>query len=364
MKEKTTALYEEHLALGGKMVPFADYLLPINYQGTTLVQEHLAVRERAGLFDVSHMGTLDVSGADALANLNYLLTNDFSNMTVGQVRYSLMLTNQGGILDDFVVFKWSDTHYQIIVNAANRLKDYTWLKENAFGNCQIKDLSAGTAILALQGPNSTTILERLVEKNNLPTAYYHFNADVALGEATVTISQTGYTGEMGYELYCEPEEVITVWRALLEKGKDLGLVPCGLGARDTLRLEAGMPLYGHELTEDITPFEAGLKFAVKMTKSDFVGKGALETKLEPHRLRRGLKVLGKGLIREGMAVHFDEMEVGYTTSGTFSPSLGYGIGMALLNREYAKIGTELMVNVRGRKLPVEVVSATFYKPKK
>ncbi|WEG72680.1 glycine cleavage system aminomethyltransferase GcvT [Vagococcus intermedius] len=361
MKEKTTALYEEHLALGGKMVPFAEYLLPINYQGTTLVQEHLAVREQAGLFDVSHMGTLDISGEDALDNLNYLLTNDFSNMTIGQVRYSLMLNNQGGILDDFVVFKWSETHYQIIVNAANRLKDYKWLKENAFGNCKVKDLSEGTAILALQGPNSTAILEKLVEKKMLPTGYYRFIADVPLEEATVTISQTGYTGEMGYELYCEPEEVVTVWRALLEQGKDLGLVPCGLGARDTLRLEAGMPLYGHELSEEITPFEAGLKFAVKMTKPDFIGKGALESKLDPHRLRRGLKVLGKGLIREDMAVHAADMEVGYTTSGTFSPSLGYGIGMALLNRDYAKIGTELIVNVRGRHLPVEVVSATFYK---
>lgn len=224
------------------------------------------------------MGAIFLIGKEALANVNYLLSNDFTKMEAGQVRYTVMLNDRGGVIDDFIVYKYSDEKYMLVVNAANRQKDADWIKAHVFGECEMDDRSDTTAILALQGPNSTDILKKVMNEEDIPAKYYHFNEGVQLEGITVDISQTGYTGELGYELYMTPENAVKVWDILLESGAELGLIPAALGARDTLRLEAGMPLYGHEMTDDISPLETGLKFAVKMQKDDFIGKKALEEK--------------------------------------------------------------------------------------
>lgn len=361
MSELKTPLYESHVARGGKMVPFAGYLLPVTYKPSSLIIEHEAVRQKAGLFDVSHMGAIFLLGKDALANVNYLLSNDFTNMEEGQVRYTVMLNDEGGVIDDFIVYKYSDQTYMLVVNAANRHKDADWIKSHIFAECDMADRSDETAILALQGPNSTEILKRVMKEEDIPAKYYRFNEKVDLQGVTVDVSQTGYTGEMGYELYMTPENAVKVWDILLEAGADLGLIPAALGARDTLRLEAGMPLYGHEMTDDISPLETGLKFAVKMQKDDFIGKKALEEKGEPMIKRVGLKVTGKGIVREEALIFADGKEVGRSTSGTHSPTLGYPIAMALIDKDYAELGTALEAEVRGRRIPVEVVSSIFYK---
>ncbi|MBP1041837.1 glycine cleavage system aminomethyltransferase GcvT [Vagococcus sp. BWB3-3] len=364
MSELKTPLYESHIKRGGKMVPFAGYLLPVTYKPSSLIIEHQAVRQQAGLFDVSHMGAIFILGKDALLNVNYLLSNDFTKMEIGQVRYTLMLNDTGGVIDDFIVYKYSEEKYMLVVNAANRHKDGEWIKAHLFGDCQMADRSDETAILALQGPNSTEILKKVLKEEDIPMKYYRFNEQVDFQGMRVDISQTGYTGEMGYELYMSSENAVKVWETLLEVGADLGVIPAALGARDTLRLEAGMPLYGHEMTDDISPLETGLKFAVKMQKADFIGKKALEDRGEPTIKRVGLKVTGKGIVRENATIFAGGDEIGYSTSGTHSPTLGYPIAMALIDKEYAELGTALEAEVRGRRIPVEVVSNMFYKREK
>ena len=278
--EQKTPLYAKHAAAGGKIVPFAGYLLPVQYP-TGVIAEHMAVRTAAGLFDVSHMGELVFTGPDALRNLNHLLTNDFSGMYDGQVRYSPMCNDQGGCVDDLIVYKVHDTAYLVVVNAANKDKDAGWMREHLFGACEMEDISGRVAQVALQGPKSKQILLRLLDESVLPPKYYSFVQDVDLRGIRCLISRTGYTGEFGYELYCVSADAEGLWDLLLEAGADLGLIPCGLGARDTLRLEAAMPLYGHELNDVITPLEAGLDFAVKMGKEDFIGKNAIAARLPP-----------------------------------------------------------------------------------
>jgi aminomethyltransferase len=244
--ERKTPLFDCHEAYKGTIVPFADYLLPIQYP-TGIIAEHIAVRTAAGLFDVSHMGEIVVSGKDALQYLNYLLTNDFTSMVDGQVRYSVMCNEQGGCVDDLIVYRINEETYWLVVNAINRVKDYRWMCSHAFGDVSIVDISDSIAQLALQGPHAKDILLQLVPESALPAKYYTFLNDVMIGGMKCLISQTGYTGESGYEIYLSNDDAPKMWNLLLEKGKDTGLIPCGLGARDTLRLEAGMPLYGHEM---------------------------------------------------------------------------------------------------------------------
>lgn len=346
------------------MVPFAGYLLPVTYKASSLMIEHQAVREQAGLFDVSHMGAIFFEGSAALANLQYLLTNDFTNLEDGQVRYTLMLNEAGGVLDDFIVYRYHEEKYMLVVNAANRKTDAEWLSAHIFGDCQLVDRSDETAILALQGPNATAVLQKVMADEDIPKKYYRFKEHVQLCGLPVDISQTGYTGEMGYELYLSPENAVKVWDLLLAEGAEFGLIPAGLGARDTLRLEAGMPLYGHEMTTEISPLETGLTFAVKLAKEDFIGKKALEEKGEPTIKRVGLKVTGKGIVREEAPIYAGEKKIGCSTSGTHSPTIGYPIAMALIDKEYSALGTALEAEVRGRRIPVEVVSSSFYQRKK
>ena len=358
--ELKTPLYDCHVELGGKIVPFAGYLLPVQYP-TGVIAEHMAVREKAGLFDVSHMGEVMYEGEDALKNLNQLLTNDFTNMVDGQVRYSPMCNDEGGVVDDLIVYRFNQNKYMVVVNAANRHKDVNWMKEHLFGNVQFSDISDEVAQIALQGPKSKEILERLADESSIPAKYYHFVPEGVVGGIPCIVSQTGYTGEHGYELYLKNEDAPKLWKLLLETGKDLGLIPCGLGARDTLRLEAAMPLYGHEMDDTVDPLEAGLNFAVKMKKEDFIGKKAIEAKGELTRKRVGLKVLGRGIVREESKVLVDGKEVGHTTSGTHCPYRGGAYAMAMMQMPYTAEGTKVQVDVRGRLIDAEVVALPFYK---
>ncbi len=362
--ELKTALYDTHVKYGGRMVPFAGYLLPVQYE-TGVIAEHLAVRNSCGMFDVSHMGEILCEGEGALENLNYLLTNDFTDMADGQARYSPMCNENGGVVDDLIVYKIRDCCYFIVVNAANKDKDFLWMKEHQLPGAVFTDISPSIGQIALQGPKAKEILQKITEESMIPLRYYTCLADCEAAGIRCLISKTGYTGEDGYELYMAAEKAADMWEALMEAGKEDGLIPCGLGARDTLRLEAGMPLYGHEMDDNVTPLETGLSFAVKMKKPDFIGKKALEEKGEPAITRIGLKVTGRGIIREQAKLYIGDEEIGITTSGTHVPFLGYPVAMALVNKEHSLPGTAVEAEVRGRRVAAEIVPLPFYKkPKK
>ncbi len=366
--ERKTPLYEAHVRAGGKIVPFAGYLLPVQYE-TGVITEHMAVRTLAGLFDVSHMGEVLLRGKDALANVQKLVTNDCSKMYDGQVKYSPMCNSYGGVVDDLLVYRKCEEEYLIVINASNRLKDVEWMKQHLFGEAELKDISDDIAQLALQGPRSKEILSKLAHSEELPEKYYSFKEHVLVSDIPCLISRTGYTGEDGYELYCKPEEAIKLWDALLEAGnynihkedKEQLLIPCGLGARDTLRLEAAMPLYGHEMDDRISPLETGLGFAVKLEKDDFIGKEGIIARGTPKFARVGLHITGRGIAREECPVYLGDKLLGTTTSGTHCPYLGRPVAMALLQMEHSKIGTQVEVEVRGRKIAAEIVALPFYK---
>jgi len=356
--EKKTPLYNWHESNGGKMVPFAGYILPIQYE-TGLIAEHLAVREKAGLFDVSHMGEFFIKGSGAFDTIQKLFSNDFANMTPGRIRYTPMCNEQGGIIDDMVVYKMAEDNFLLVVNAANREKDAVWIKSHLGANTTFEDLSDSYGQIALQGPASVSILGSISE--TVPQKFYTFIENGKAAGIDCIISQTGYTGETGFELYCKSSDTETLWKALIEAGKEAGLIPCGLGARDTLRLEAAMPLYGHEMSDTITPFEAALSFAVKMGKEDFYGKSALAGKEKPGRIRTGLKVTGRGIIREGSSVFYQGQNIGITTSGTFLPYMKQAMAMAMLNTEYSSAGIKVEADVRGKMIEAETCTLPFYK---
>ena len=359
---KKTPFYDCHVKYKGKLVEFAGYELPVQYR-TGLMKEHMAVREKCGLFDVSHMTELFFEGEDALANIQKIFPNDYSVAKVGQVKYTTMLNEEGGIVDDMVIYKFSDTQFMMVGNGANHEKDYSWIKKQITGNCTFTDRSDNYAQLALQGPNSTAILKKLTDEDNIPPKYYTFLEGKVAG-ADCIISQTGYTGEMGYELYTAPENAVGLFEALMETGKDFGLIPCGLGARDTLRLEAGMPLYGHEMTDDTTPLEAKLNFSVKLQKGDFIGKAALEKRADSNRILAGFKVTGEGIVREQNEMFIDGKEVGFSTSGTYAPYLEEPIALGYIEKQYSEVGTQVVFKVRDFDVEAEVVSTPFYKRNK
>ena len=370
--EIKTPLYEVHVVAGAKMVPFGGFLMPVQYE-KGIIAEHMAVRKQAGLFDVCHMGELMLKGKDALANLQRLLTNDFANMQVGQCRYSPMCNPQGGVIDDLLVYKTDDEAYMLVVNASNRHKDADWIQAQLQGEVEFLDASDQTALVALQGPASQDILQPLVEVGVLPEKYYTFTQEMQVAGVPCLISKTGYTGEDGYELYCAAGDVVNLWEKLIAAGSSSGLIACGLGARDTLRLEAGMPLYGHEMDDEISPLETGLGFFVKMQKADFIGKQAIEAMGKPTRRRVGLKLIDRGIAREKCLVLSEDWQakqdaglegkgqIGITTSGTHCPYLGYAVAMALVEEAFAEVGTEVWIDVRGRKLKATVVKLPFYK---
>ena len=357
MDGKKTPLYAAHTAAGGKMVEFGGYCLPVQY-GTGVIREHMAVRTACGLFDVSHMGEITVEGEGAVAYLNRLLTNDYTVMRDGQARYSPMCLETGGTVDDLIVYKVADERYFVVVNASNKDKDFAWMKAHETPGAAVTDVSERYAQIALQGPKAEAILRRLTGR--LPEKYYTALFDGEVGGIPCILSRTGYTGEDGFEMYLAPEQAEALWNLLLETGRDDGLIPCGLGARDTLRLEASMPLYGHELSETITPVEAGLGVFVKTDKPAFIGREALIANTPPARRRVGLKVTSRGIVREHQEVFLGGEPAGETTSGTHCPFLGGAYAMALLRSDIPE-GTTVEVDVRGRRLEAEVVPLPFYK---
>ena len=344
--EKKTVLYEEHLELGAKMTPYGGYLMPLQYEG--IIAEHRAVREEVGVFDVSHMGEFLIKGDEAAAFLDKLLTNPVSDLKVGRVRYSPMCYKTGGTVDDLVVYAL-DEGYMLVVNAANRHKDAEWIKSLLpEEGVSFEDISEETSLLAVQGPKSKDVMGSIGE--GLPTRFFSYKNIDLLGHE-VLISRTGYTGEYGYEIYGSHEAIKELWDALIAQG----VKPCGLGARDTLRLEAGLPLYGNELTEEIRPDEAGLSFAIKLDRDDFVGRDVLVEPSELEHVR--LKVDGRGLVRPDQELFAGEEKIGFITSGTQAPSLGYGIGMALVSKKRPEAPWH--VEARGRIIPVLQVEDQF-----
>ena len=358
MDGKKTPLYDVHAASGGKMVEFGGYCLPVQYE-TGVIHEHMAVRTACGLFDVSHMGEIIVEGEGAVAYLNHLLTNDYTVMCPGQARYSPMCQEDGGTVDDLIVYKIRDDSYFVVVNASNKDKDFAWMKAHETGAMEVTDVSGQYAQIALQGPKAEAIIRRLT--NVIPEKYYTALFDSQVGGIPCILSRTGYTGEDGFEMYLAPEKAAEMWSLLLETGKEDGLIPCGLGARDTLRLEASMPLYGHELSDTITPLEAGLTSFVKLDKPEFIGREALLSHAAPERYRVGLKVTGRGIVREHQEVFLDGRKVGMTTSGTHCPFLGGAYAMALVSSDIPALGAKVEVDVRGRRVEAETVALPFYK---
>ncbi len=364
---KKTPLYEIHLKYGGRIIDFAGWALPVQF--TSIIQEHRAVRTAAGLFDVSDMGEIEVTGPDARSLLQRALTADLARAVPGRVVYSPMCNHQGGVVDDVLVYCLADDRFLAVVNAANIEKDYRWLADLAgeFPAAHVRNLSDDIGELALQGPRSAEILRRLTEANVDALGYYRAVENVDVGGVGCSIvSRTGYTGEDGFELYCRSADAPALWEALMSAGKELGLVPAGLGCRDTLRLEAGMPLYGQELDDRRTPLEAGLDRFVALDKGPFVGREALaRQRAEGIRLAlAGLEMVDRGVPRTGYALLSGASEVGYVTSGSYAPTLDRHIGMGYLPPELARPGTEVGVNIRERVAKAVVVELPFYRRKK
>jgi len=353
---KRTPLYDKHVELGGKIVDFAGYDLPVQYSG--IIAEHNAVRQQVGLFDVSHMGELLITGVDAEKALNLILTNDISGMYDGQVRYSLLPNENGGAVDDVLIYRENAEKFIIVVNGANVEKDAEWVEKHLLKGVGFENLSSKIAQIAVQGPNSIPLIKKIVKEEDIPVKYYSFKANVNIKGICTYLSKTGYTGELGYEIYCCNEDAIKLYDILMEEGKEFGVTPCGLGARDSLRLEASMPLYGHELSDEIFLNEVDLDFAIKMGKEDFIGKKALEAHT-PEYSRIGAKVVGKGIVREHMDIYCGDEKVGISTSGTHCPTLGYPVCMLRIKKGFED--KQLEADVRGRRVALEVVPMPFYK---
>ena len=354
-----TPLFDWHAAHGGRMVEFGGWEMPVQYAG--IVEEHHAVRKQAGIFDISHMGRLRFTGPDAERFLNYIVTNDVTAIRTGQVRYALVCQTLGGVLDDVLVYRLPDALW-LVVNASNRLKILDWLKQHRTGfDVEIDDLTSATGMIAVQGPLSRAAMSS-VDATTWDALKYYGVAQGSSYSRDGMLSRTGYTGETGFEVIVPAAATLTVWEDLLARGQSSGLKPCGLGARDTLRLEAAMPLYGHELTEKIDPITAGLEFAVKLNKPDFIGKQPLAeiAARAGHYVRVGLSLVGRRIAREEAAVFQGEKPVGIVTSGTFSPTLEQAIAMAYVVPAVASVGTSLEVDIRGRREAATVVKLPFY----
>ncbi|SFE30437.1 glycine cleavage system aminomethyltransferase GcvT [Alteribacillus iranensis] len=360
---KRTSIYPLYEEYGGKLVEFGGWEMPVQFEG--IKKEHQAVREKAGLFDVSHMGEAEVTGDEAFSFLQYIVTNDLTRLEPGKAMYTMMCNEQGGVIDDLLIYQLKDNHYLLILNASNTEKDIQWLKEHAFSQVTITDKSSQYGLLALQGPSAERILSRLTNTDLSSIGFFRFENNVSIDGASALVSRTGYTGEDGFEIYCDMKEAPSLWKRLLEEGEKDGLIPCGLGARDTLRFEARLPLYGQEIDETISPLEAGLGFAVKVKKDcDFIGKQALTKEKEagPKRKLCGIEMIDKGIPRTGYDVLNKEGEViGVITSGTQSPTLRKNVGLALVKTPYAEQDTDLYVKVRKKTLHAVVVPTPFYK---
>ncbi len=359
---KRTPLFELYKEYGGKTIDFGGWDLPVQF--SSIKKEHKAVRTAAGLFDVSHMGEIEVSGNDSLPFLQKLMTNDVSLLTPGRALYTAMCYPDGGTVDDLLVYQKGASRYLLVVNASNIEKDLKWMEEHAAGDVRIDNQSDEIALLALQGPKAEAILKTLTSANLSALKPFAFIDDADISGCKALISRTGYTGEDGFEIYCRADDAVYIWKEIMGAGEVYELIPCGLGARDTLRFEAKLPLYGQELTRDITPIEAGIGFAVKHKKeSDFFGKSVLSEQKENGAKRKlvGLEMIEKGIPRHGYEVFHDGNSVGKVTTGTQSPTLGKNVGLALVAAKASEIGTIVEVEIRKKLVQAKVVKTPFYK---
>ena len=358
---KKTALYDKHIALGAKMVPFAGYEMPVQYTGVK--DEHLAVREHCGIFDVSHMGEFFVRGPQATNFLQWVTSNDVTKLFPGKVQYTCLPNGKGGIVDDLLVYCISETEYMLVVNASNIEKDWKWLTSQNKAGAELENVSDHYSLLAVQGPKATQALQKLTEVNLSEMGYYTFTADQLGGVEDVIISATGYTGAGGFELYVPNEQAEELWDAVLKAGESVGMKPAGLAARDTLRLEMGFCLYGNDIDDTTSPIEAGLGWITKFTK-DCVDREVLERQKTEGSTRRlvGFKLIDRGIPRKDYElVNAEGNKIGVVTSGTMSPSLGYAIGLGYVEKEYKSPGAEIFVRIRNKDLKAEVVKLPFYK---
>jgi aminomethyltransferase len=359
---KRTPLYEVHRELGARLIDFGGWEMPVQYSG--ILEEHRAVRERVGLFDVSHMGELEVTGPRALETLQSLTPNDVAKLTDGRIQYSAFLTERGTFVDDLLVYRRAENDYLLVVNASNTAKDFEWARSRAGAGARVVDRSADYALIAVQGPKAAPLVAPLCDTDPSDLKYYGFRKMRVLGHDAL-VSRTGYTGEDGFEIYLDPAAAAAVFRGLLEAGRPLGAVPCGLGARDTLRLEAKMALYGNDIDDTVTPWEADLGWIVRMGKGDFLGSDALDGQKASGvpRLLVGFEMTDRGIARHGYAAK-TAAGAGVVTSGTLSPTLGRAIGLALLPMGASSVGTEIAIDIRGRAARARVVETPFYRRKK
>lgn len=360
---KKTPIYEQHITLGGKIIDFGGWALPVEYEG--ILSEHHTVRSAAGIFDVSHMGEIVVKGPDAESFLQYVLTNDISAMADHQVFYSLMCYPDGGVVDDLLVYRHNRNHYLLVVNSSTKDNDFRWLKENSQGLVEIDDVSDNYALLALQGPKAEVILQELTDENLDALKFLRFRPKLEVAGIKTLVSRTGYTGEDGFEIYVDPIHAPLLWGVLLKEGAKHGLKPIGLGARDTLRFEASLPLYGQEISPEITPLEAGLGIFVKLGKEKFIGQEALRVQKEngvPRKLI-AFEMVEKGIPR----IHYDVLKegrkIGCVTTGGVAPSLDKNAGLALVEADQAQVGDTIEVAVRKKSLKALVVPKPLYKKK-
>lgn len=359
---KKTPLYNAYEKYGGKIIDFAGWALPVQFQGIT--EEHEAVRKTGGLFDVSHMGEVEVKGEQALDFVNNLITNDASVLEDSQILYTPMCYENGGVVDDILVYRFNKQHFILVVNASNVDKDFQWMKDNKRDyKVELINISEKTIELALQGPNAQKTLQKLVNINLEDIKFFYFNSSVKVNGVKCLISRTGYTGEDGFEIYTSNEYGEMLWNKILETGKEYGIVPAGLGCRDTLRFEVCLPLYGNEISENISPLEAGLGFFVKLNKSNFIGKAALAEQKNQGLKRKlvGFEMVDRGIPRHGYEVSAqDGSIIGFVTTGYRSPSLGKNIGLAIIDSKYSSIGAEINIHIRNKHCRAEIISKKFY----
>jgi len=354
---KKTPFYDQHVALHAKLVPFAGFWMPIQYTG--IMDEHRRVRTTVGVFDVTHMGEFIVRGPRAAEFINKLTINDVTKLAIGQVQYSAMCYPDGGIVDDLLVYRFAD-HYMLVVNASNLEKDFAWAGEHLLPEVELTNVSAETGLLAIQGPQALEALQPLTDVNLNEIEFYHFREGKIAGRSAI-LSRTGYTGEKGLEIYHQPADSAHLWEAIFAAGKSYDIQPIGLGARDTLRLELKYCLYGNDIDQTTNPLEAGLAWITKLDKPDFVGKAAL-LKIKAAGLPRksvGFEMLEPGIPRHGYKVFKDGKEIGQMTSGTQSPTLNKGIGVAYVATEFSPVGTQIDIEIRGKFMKAVVVNTPF-----
>jgi len=360
---KKTPFYDKHVALNGKIIDYHGWLLPVQFP-RGLVEEVHDTRKRATIFDVSHMGEVTVEGKEAEAYLQKILTNDISKLKDGAIIYSPVCYPDGGVVDDILVYRINSEKYFLVVNAANADKDYKWFEENVFGDVRLQNRSADYAQIALQGPDSKEILQELTAADLDGMKFYRFQPDVSVAGVNSIVSRTGYTGEDGFEVYCKNDGASALWDAVWEAGQKKDLRPAGLGSRDVLRLEASLPLYGHELSKDLTPLQAGLDRFVALDKTvPFNGQEALQKQKQEGINRKlfGLEMLERGVPREGYPVKADQEEIGWVSSGSYSPTLDKFIAMAFLDPEVARQSEEVHVLIRTRSYRAKITKMPFYR---